>query len=201
MFVTSMIDLLFFSLTNNDGTKANASACALYDNSISLFGMSKSFAMAGLRLGWLCTKNKEIFNMMSLFKDYITICAPAPSEVLSLIALRNRDKVLAHTMSIVKKNMAALEEFFALHTDVFEWHPPRASTVGFARLKGWLLRVGEGGASGFCDVLQQQKQVMMLPAKMYDFEDHYVRVGFGRRNLEECLVPLEEFLAENKTKY
>ena len=77
--------IVFFSFTNNDGTEANASACSVYENSISLFGMSKSFAMPGLRLGWLCTRNKQIFDMMSNFKDYITICPPSPSEILSLI--------------------------------------------------------------------------------------------------------------------
>ena len=192
---------LYFSLTNNDGTAANASACSVYDNSISLFGMSKSFAMPGLRLGWLCTRNKRLYDMMSSFKDYLTICPPAPSEVLALIALRCRTAVLKHTMDIIHKNLKELAAFFGRHSDVFEWHPPRASTIGFVRLKGWLLRVGTGGASGFCEALVQQKEVLFLPATMYDFADEYVRVGFGRRNLSECLVPLEEFLSENRNRY
>ena len=74
------------------------------------------------------------------------------------------------------------------NTPIFEWYPPRAGTTGFVNLKGWLLKIGNGGASGFCEKLVNEKEVLLLPAKMYDFEDEYVRIGFGRASLSECLV-------------
>ena len=49
--------------------------------------MSKSYALPGLRLGWLCTQNQDMFEMMCHFKDYTTICAPAPSEILALMGI------------------------------------------------------------------------------------------------------------------
>ena len=138
---------------------------------------------------------------MSCFKDYLTICPPAPSEVLALIGVRNKDKLLQHTMNIVQQNLQELEVFFARHRDIFDWFPPRASTIGFLRLKGRLLRMAKGGASGFCEALLEKKQVLFLPAHVYDFPDEYVRLGFGRRNLSECLLQLEEFLQESKSFY
>ena len=160
--------------------------------------MSKSLACPGLRLGWICTRNKQLFEMMASFKDYLTMCPSAPSEILSLIGVRNRDKILAKTMAIVQRNLVLLKEFFSRHEDVFEWHPPRASTVGFLRLKGALLQLGDGGASGFCEELLAKKQVLFLPASKYEFRDEFVRIGFGRANLDECLPPLEEFLKDIK---
>ena len=71
------------------------SASDLYENAISLFGMSKSFALPGLRIGWLSSKNKNLMQKISEFKDYTTICNNAPGEILSIIALQNKEKSIS----------------------------------------------------------------------------------------------------------
>ena len=184
-----------FSLTNNDVSATNnRSACAYYDNAVALFGLSKSFACPGLRLGWICTKNQELYDMMAKLKDYLTICPPAPSEVLALIALRNKEKVLEKTLSLVKNNLALLAEFCSRYPRFLQWFPPRAGTVGFLRLTDELLEQSKGGATGFCEEVLAQRQLLLLPASQFDFDDKYVRIGFGREGLPGCLVQLEEFL-------
>jgi hypothetical protein len=67
--------------------------------------MSKSFALAGLRIGWIATRDRELLARLAAFKDYTTICNSAPSEVLALIALRARDRVLARNRAIVEANL------------------------------------------------------------------------------------------------
>ena len=186
-----------YRLSNNDGSPALDSASALYNNAITLCGMSKTFAMPGVRIGWLATKNRNLMQLMSVFKDYTTICSSAPSELLSIIGLRNSGRLVAHTLGIVKTNLKLLDEFFSKYTDIFEWHRPKAGTAGFVRLKGWLLKFGSGGATGFCDKLVKDKEVLLAPSAMFDHVDEYVRVGFGRRDLPECLLALEEFIKEN----
>lgn len=47
--------------------------------------MSKSFAMPGLRIGWLALRDKELFQKLADYKDYTTICSSAPSEILSIM--------------------------------------------------------------------------------------------------------------------
>jgi aspartate/methionine/tyrosine aminotransferase len=71
------------------------SACEIYDKAISLFGMSKTFGMAGARIGWIATKDKNLYAKMATFKDYTTICSSAPSELLSIIALRAKNKIIS----------------------------------------------------------------------------------------------------------
>lgn len=61
-----------------------------YPNAISLNGMSKSFSLPGLRIGWLVTQNKTFLKIAQKWKDYTTICGSAPSEILSIAALRNK---------------------------------------------------------------------------------------------------------------
>ena len=54
-------------------------ACDLGDHAISLGVTSKTYGLAGLRIGWIATKNKKIYEKMASLKDYTTICNSAPT--------------------------------------------------------------------------------------------------------------------------
>jgi aspartate/methionine/tyrosine aminotransferase len=42
--------------------------------------MSKTFGLAGLRIGWIATRNRELYRRLAAFKDYTTICNSGPAE-------------------------------------------------------------------------------------------------------------------------
>ena len=44
-------------------------------------------------------------------KDYTTICAGAPSEILTALALRNRHVLLGRNLAIVRRNLPLLDAF------------------------------------------------------------------------------------------
>ena len=52
-----------------------------YSKAVVLSGMSKSMGMAGIRLGWLVTKDETLYKRLQLLHDYYSICHTAPSEV------------------------------------------------------------------------------------------------------------------------
>jgi len=164
------------------------SASDIYENAISLFGMSKSFALPGLRIGWLSSKNKEMMQKISEFKDYTTICNNAPGEILSIIALRNKTKIVERNLKIISKNLSILDTFFNKYNHLFEWHRPVASSISLVKLKG------ETPINKFCSKLVEQQKVMLLPATVYRFEGNYFRIGFARKNLKEGLNKLEKFI-------
>lgn len=66
-------------------TRTLRSAVDTYEKSISLGGMSKSLSMAGIRLGWLVTKDKTLYGRLQLLHDYYSICHAAPSEVITVL--------------------------------------------------------------------------------------------------------------------
>src|SRR5512132_1050434 len=113
----------------------------LDERAVSIGVMSKSFAMAGLRIGWLATRDRAVLDRCERLKDYTTICSSAPSEVLALIGLRARDRVLERSRAIVGANLSVLDGFFARRADIFAWVRPRGSSTGFPRLM-------PGGAAG-----------------------------------------------------
>ena len=82
--------------------------------------MSKSFALPGLRIGWLITKNKKIFESMVNFKDYTTICSSAPSEILAIIGIQNKDKIIKRNLEIINKNLLAIHKFSEKYSRIFK---------------------------------------------------------------------------------
>lgn len=168
------------------------SACEDYEKAVSLFGMSKTFGMAGARIGWLATRDRELYAKLAAYKDYTTICSSAPSEILSIIALRNRETIVAGHLARVQRNLGLLDHFIAEHADLFEWTRPRAGTIAFPRYKG------KEGAYAFCQRLVKEAEIMLLPSTVYDYDDRHVRVGFGRENLPEGLAKLDDYIITNR---
>lgn len=163
--------------------------CELDERSVSLGVMSKSFGLAGLRIGWAATKNKELLRQMALFKDYTTICNSAPSEFLAALALRNRETILKRNLNIIKENLQSLNAFFGRYSDLFQWTQPKAGPIGFPRLL-W------GAVEEFCHQLVLRKGVLLLPGTLYDKKYNSFRIGFGRENMPVCLEKFSEFIEE-----
>ena len=164
------------------------SACEKYENAVSLFGLSKTFALAGLRIGWLVTKNTTVLNRFFEFKDYTTICCSAPSEILGLIGVRARDKIIERNLKIIKKNLNLLDVFFKKYTQLFSWNRPSAGTIGFP---GLLI---QKKVAEFCGDLLSKKGVVLLPSDVYDYKGNHFRVGFGRKNMPRALKLLEDYV-------
>jgi aspartate/methionine/tyrosine aminotransferase len=161
-------------------------AASISKRSISLGVLSKAFGLAGLRMGWIATRDGAVRRRLASLKDYTTICNSAPSEVLALIAIRARDAILARTRDIVRSNLALLDEFFANNSSWCSWVRPRAGSVGFPRLLGI-------DVDRFADLLIEKEGVLILPGSQFGFPGDHFRIGFGRRNMPEALARLEHF--------
>jgi aspartate/methionine/tyrosine aminotransferase len=164
-------------------------ACDLGEHTVSLGVMSKTYGLAGLRIGWIATRNADIYQRVAALKDYTTICNSAPSEFLAALALRHRQKLVERNLGIIADNLAVLDAFFARHADRFTWQRPKAGAIGFSRLLG-------GDVVNFCETLLESAGVLLLPGTLYDDSGNHFRIGFGRKNLPEAMAKLEKFLGD-----
>jgi len=162
-------------------------ACDYGEHAVSLGVTSKTYGMAGLRIGWVATKNKKIFDAMASLKDYTTICNSAPSEFLSEVALRNRQQLIDRNLGIILGNLAIVDGLFKQYSSLFTWVRPRAGSMGFPKL----LR---GNVEDFCDDLVKKAGVLLLPGTMYDDSRNHFRLGLGRKNLPQAVERLEDYL-------
>ncbi len=170
------------------------SACDAYPKALSLGVMSKAFGLAGLRIGWIATKDDDIRRKMNHYKDYTTICSSGPSEALATIALKIKEKVLNRNRNIIKRNLELLDKFFDKYSEYFEWRRPKAGSVGFVKAKF------TNKAEDFCLKVVKEKGVVLLPGTIYEYGDDYFRVGFGRANMPESLEKFEEYVIANLVK-
>jgi aspartate/methionine/tyrosine aminotransferase len=159
------------------------------ERSIVLGGLSKAFGLPGLRVGWLASRDPAFVRRGAELKDYTTICGSAPSEVLGVIALRARERIVARNLGIVARNLESFDGFLAAVPGLFSWSRPPAGSVGLARY------CPPEPASVFCDRLVREAGLMLAPSSFFgDDSDRHVRIGFGRADFPEALQELREWL-------
>jgi len=161
---------------------------SIYERGISLSGLSKAFALPGLRLGWLATQDRALIDRWLAFKDYTTICHSAPSEVLGLMALRAKEAIIHRNLGIIQENLKHAERFFDEHQDLFTWIRPTAGSVAFPK---W---AGSTPVESFCQNMLDQAGVMIVPGSIFDFPGNHFRIGLGRKNLPDVVERIGDYL-------
>jgi len=184
------MDEVYRGLEYDETDRLAAGADALPDG-ISLGVMSKAYAMAGLRIGWIATHDRDLLARLAAFKDYTTICSSGPSEILAIIALRARDRVLERSRGIIAANLELVDGFFEDYLDRFTWIRPSAGSVGFPRLTVPGVAIDDWAAD-----LVKAEGVLILPGSVFGYAGNHFRFGLGRTDLPDALARLEKFASK-----
>ena len=121
-----LCDEVYRHLTQSD--EWSESIVDLYEKGISLGSMSKVFSLAGLRLGWVTTHDKDALASMTSHRDYNHISCGLFDEALAAIALRHKDKLLQRNQGIVRDNLAILDAWVQSQPHV-RYTKPKAGTT------------------------------------------------------------------------
>ena len=172
----------------NDSIKELPPISDIYEKGISLWGTSKTFGLAGLRTGWLVSQDKNFLNKVVSFKDYLSICSSAPSEILSIVALNNIENFLPQNLKKIKENISLFSEFTSRHSVFSSFIPPKAGSTSFVKLNI------DSPSLDFSNQLVEKTGIMTVPAELFEHKGKYIRIGFGRRNFPEILDILDKYL-------
>ncbi|MEX2275105.1 MAG: aminotransferase class I/II-fold pyridoxal phosphate-dependent enzyme [Actinomycetota bacterium] len=183
------VDEVYRFLEHDEGDRLPAGA-DIAEHGISLGVLSKAFGLAGLRIGWLATRDAAVLRRCARIKDYTTICNSAPSEVLALIGLRARDSLLARSRELVQPNLELVDQLVRASPHL-SWVRPAAGSVGFPRL------VAEEPVERFTDALVRERGVLLLPGTLFGHTGNHFRIGTGRRNVPAGLELLGAFLEDH----
>ena len=156
-------------------------ACDCYDKAVSLSGLSKTYGLPGLRIGWLASRDRDFISRIASLKDYTSICQCAPGEILGIIALENAHRIAARNLEIVKGNLVKARDFFGRHEDIFTWFEPLAGSIAYPRLDL------DEDIFRFAEEAVKEENVMIIPSTVFDQKNGHFRIGLGRRNFPECL--------------
>ena len=162
------------------GAAALPSSVELSPTAVALGGMSKVFAMPGIRIGWLVSADAALMARVNELKDYTTICPASPSEKLAICGLTEpaRSAIVARSRGLARDGLAAVKGFVADLAPDLTLCEPRGGTMALVRLTAGV------SATKYCAYLAEHASVMLVPSLYFDDElglgDSYVRVGFAR---------------------
>ena len=133
--------------------------------------LSKAFSIAGVRTGWMIEHDAKRRQQYWTARAYFSICNSTTGEILSEVAIRNRDVVLGKTQEVASRNLKLLDRFMGEHRDVLGWIRPQGGMTAFP----WLVS-GED-ARPFCKAAAEQG-ILLAPGDCFDVPSHF-RLGFA----------------------
>lgn len=158
---------------NHSGNRFTASIVDLYEKGISTASMSKTFALAGLRLGWLCS-NTDVIETINHRRDYNHISCSMIDDYFAAMALENKEKIIDRSLKIIGENLTIVDDWIARNPG-FSYVKPKAGSV--IALKYHLSMP----SIEFCKLLLDHTGVLVVPGGLLDVERHF-RVGIGNNS-------------------
>lgn len=162
----------------------------IYDKAIVTGGVSKTFALAGLRLGWAAGP-REIIDDINRHRDYHIISVGKIDELLAAIAIENRNAVLSRNVEICRENLAVIDKWIADEPHVSYVKPDFATTC-FVKFDF------DMSSTELCHRLREEAGVLFVPGCAFESDDHF-RLGFGnpKAEIESGLAAFSEWMKKN----
>jgi aspartate/methionine/tyrosine aminotransferase len=144
-----------------------------YDRAIVAAGLSKAYALPGLRIGWLGGPRETIEDIWA-HHDYTTISSNLLGNRLAAWALEpaTRRAILDRTRKYLRENLVTLTAWADGHDGVFSFVPPRAGGIVFIRYD---LPIN---STELATRLREQQSVFIIAGDRFGI-DHHIRIGIG----------------------
>ncbi|MBO6525226.1 MAG: aminotransferase class I/II-fold pyridoxal phosphate-dependent enzyme [Balneolaceae bacterium] len=147
----------------------------LYDKVMVNGGLSKAYALPGLRLGWLVGPKDSIEDAWA-YHDYTSITAGIMSHYIGEIALqpKKRAEILDRNRNMLSENLKEVKQWLDQYGDLFEYVEPKAGGMLFIKYN---LDIN---STELAEWLRKEKSVFIVAGDCYGM-DHYFRIGIGER--------------------
>lgn len=173
-----------------------------YDRTVSTSSMSKAWSLAGIRVGWIASRDTDIIKAIAAARDYTTISVSQIDDQIASYALSGavRPALLRRNLTLARTNLELLDAFVRGRAGMCSWVKPTAGTTAFVRFSDRGEPVED---VAFClDVLNKTKAMFLPGSKCFghgkDFRG-YVRIGYVSETavLKEALEKLGEYVDRN----
>lgn len=161
-----------------------------YEKSVVVSVMSKSFGLAGIRIGWAVSKNQSLLSQLLAIKSMSSICCSAIDEVAAKIAFKHSEQIIEQNNQLIKANIALFQGFVDEHQSLVHWQPPQAGLMALVEINN--ITSIELWAKAFTD----KTGILVLPATLFGLSGNYFRLGLGKNNFKYLLTKLSLFLKQ-----
>ncbi|OIW28064.1 PLP-dependent transferase [Coniochaeta ligniaria NRRL 30616] len=175
-----------------------------YSKTVATGSMSKAFALAGIRLGWIASRDKDVIEAVASARDYTTISVSQLDDQVAAYALSPSvlPSLMSRNMEIARTNLELLDGFVRKYSSVCRWVKPKAGTTALVQFR----KEGEPvDDEKFVLHLLDRTKVLFLPACVcFGGGKHFkgfVRIGYAchtsvlREGLEKLAGYVEEHLS------
>lgn len=170
-----------------------------YEKTISTSSMSKAWSLAGIRLGWIASRDKSVIEAVAEARDYTTISVSQLDDQIASYALSDavRPALIKRNLALARTNVEMLEAFVQARKGRCRWVKPTAGTTAFIQFTDKGKPVDD---VAFClDVLDKTKAMFLPGSKCFGHEEDflgYVRIGYVSETavLEQALERLGRYV-------
>ncbi|MCD7956016.1 MAG: aminotransferase class I/II-fold pyridoxal phosphate-dependent enzyme [Lachnospiraceae bacterium] len=192
LFVLS--DEIYAELTFQGDHVSIASLPGMWDRTLTINGFSKSYAMTGWRLGYVCGPRQIIDQMMKIHQ-FAIMCAPTTSQYAAVEALRNGDEDVARMReSYNQRRRFLMHEFRRMQLPCFE---PFGAFYVFPCIKEFGM-----SSDDFAMRLLEEEHVAVVPGTAFGAcGEGFLRISYAYSidALKIALARLEKFINRLRT--
>jgi aspartate/methionine/tyrosine aminotransferase len=158
-----------------------------YERVIVTSGLSKAYALPGLRVGWLVAPAPTVEQLWGVH-DYTTIAPGAINDLMARVALApaRRAMLLARTRGILRTNYPVVKRWIERRPSLSHV-PPEAGAITFVRYAHAI------NSTALMERIRDERSVLLVPGDHFEM-DGYIRIGFGCD--PELLLPALEHVGE-----
>lgn len=163
-------------------------ACDLYENAVSLAGLSKPYGLGGLRTGWIATRSSEIRKALKEYRFYTSEMSNTPCQWFGTKAIQNTDEIVGRNRQLIATNLQRLARLVDSYNPILQLKKPMGGTMALVRQQTGFT------STEFCEKALQEQRLFLIPSIFLGMSDNYLRIGLGTLDFKASLDQFEQFL-------
>lgn len=160
----------------------------IYEKGISVSSMTKVFSLAGLRQGWIASRDPAVRRLFLSHRDYTLISCGTFDEMIAAMALKHSGVILKRNRKIVRENLRILDDWIDTQPHL-HYVKPQAGTTALVYYDFDIPSVE------FCDRLYRQTGAFVVPGDCFE-QPKSVRIGYAcnKQELVDGLNAFDRFM-------
>lgn len=181
-----LVDEVYRHLTQDD--EWQPSIVDMYEKGISTSSMSKVFSLAGVRLGWIATHDKDALKQFWSHRDYNLISCGMIDDTIAALALASKNQILERNKKIIRENLDILDHWIQKEPRL-SYVKPKAGTTALVYYDFPI------DSYTLCRRMYDSCGTFVTPGDCFD-EPHSMRIGYAadRDTLKKGLQAMSTFL-------
>ena len=181
-------DEIYAELTYGQRHVSMANLEEMYDRTIVVNGFSKSHAMTGWRMGYVCAP-KPIIQCLTKLHQFGIMSAPTVSQYAAIEAMRNGDRDIEHMREEYDSRRYLVENLRRIGLSCFE---PKGAFYVFPDIRSTGLTSNE-----FCERFLREERVAVIPGSAFGpGGEGFVRACYAAsmKDISEAITRMDNFL-------